>query len=535
MPRRIGTVGTGDVVYLQETRQPVHRVLLYDGVIDSISAIVTNTAKQTPLDITDEVENLTVTENLGAAGQCQFTFIHGDDTRLNPRHFMGRKYIQVLYSDRRLIENFGADFFEIFTGVIAGQPGFTDSRNKQEKKMTVQAYDRQWSWNRRGKKINSPEFLQGVDFGDVAVELATDKSWGMGLDKREVAFGLQGQAILHERIQLRDDPAIKLLNDLLFMTNKIAQFDGSGSLVSRDFDFNKAPIRVYDKFDGVIKDYSWSQELIDTNNVVRILGLDSVISEVVHQTQVVADLNGTVGYFQKEFSEVYFYTDDHRGRVRGIFISKKDINGFLPNLGSSVTVTARDDFSFTLVFDTPYNAWLFITFFAIYILLITIASLPLVSIWSSIFHVAAALWLTAGLLIMQQIGTFQVEVSGKFFEQVYQQLSSEARWSHTSLEEVRRKEIRNDLIGTQTIADAIAQRELIKEAVKGAPRNFEILEDTALEVADIIETRDGSRFFIKTIQRRLERTKSDPIMNVTAWKIRDGNEFNNVAGIGPFP
>ena len=529
MPRRLNIVGTGDFVFLQDNRQPEYKVLLFDGAVDSMTDIVANRATQVPLDITDEVEEVSVNEDLGNAGSCTFSFVPDrEGAKLTPMHFLGKKYIRVLYGDRRLTAT-GDDLFEIFTGVIAGQPGYINNRDSITRKIRVQAYDRQWNWNRRGKKINSPAFLQGADFGDVAVEAATNTKWGMGLDRVEVAFGKQGIVNQHSKIQLRDETAIELLNNLMFPSNKIVQFDGSGSLVTRDFDFNKGPTRVWDQFDGVIKDYSWPQELIDVINVVRVLGLDHNLSEILHPQQPIIDLDGTIGFFQSVFEDRYYFTDDHRGRARNLSISKKTINGFLGSIGNSFELIQKDDFSFVLKIETPYQAWLFITFFVIYIALVIAGEfLPALA-------TAAAIWLTLGLALMQQIGTFQVQVSGTFFEQVYAQLSGEARWSHTSLEETRRSEIRNDLISTQAQVDAIAKRELVKETVKGASRNMVVLEDTALEVADIVETKDGSRFFIRSISRKLQRGENVPMMNMTVWKIRDGNEFNGVAGVGEFP
>ncbi len=534
MPRRVNIVGTGDTVFLQDNRQPVHRVLLYDGVSDSISDIVANKSEQVPLDITDQVEEVTVREELGNAGTCNFSFVPRPNG-LTPFHFLGRKYVKVLYSDRRLVKEStdkggGGDLFEIFTGVVAGQPGYTNDRDQQANRITVQGYDRQWNWNRRGKKINSPPFDVDTDLGDVAVELATNKTWGMGLDRTEVAFGKQAFLSKHSVMQLRDDTAINLLDQLLFPTNKTAQFDGSGRLVSRDWDFAKAPVRVWDELDGVVKNYGWPQELVDVINVVRVLGLDANITEIEHPTQNIIELNGTVGYFQQEFEETYFFTDDHRGRARGIFLAKEQINGFLPLLGSSIDISQVSDFAFKLSFKTPYNAWLFVLFFLIYVSLIILATTYLY------YDIAAAIWLSAGLSIMQQVGTFHAQIDGDFFEQVYAQIASEARWSHTSLEETRRKEIRNDLISDQVTLDTIADRELIKETVKGSPRDLDILEDTALEPADIVETRDGSRFFILSIERRLRRNAGeDPIMKMKVLKIRDGNEFNGIAGVGEFP
>lgn len=533
MPRRVNIIGTGDSVFLQENRQPVHRVLLYDGAADSISDIVANKSTQVPLDITDQVEEVTVREELGNAGTCNFSFVP-QPGGLTPFHFLGKKYIRVEYSDRRLVKastdkGGGGDLFEIFTGVVAGQPGFTSNRDQQMSRIQVQCYDRQWNWNRRGKKINSPPFGQNVDLGDVAVEAATNKTWGMGLDRTEVAFGKQGFLSKHTRMQLRDETAIELLNQLLFPTNKVVGFDGSGRLVARKLDFETAPVRVWDQFDGVVQDYSWPQELTDVINVVKVLGLDANISEIEHPAQNIIEIDGMIGYFQKEFVETYFYTNDHRGRARNIFLAKKKVNGFLPAFGTEISISVRDDFSFVLTIQTPYNAWIFILFFVIYIVLVILGAIFLY------WEIAAGIWLTVGLALMQQMGTFHIQVDGTFFEQVYAQLAGEARWSHTSLEEVRRKEFRNDLLSDQATVDAVAKRELIKETVKGAPRDMKVLEDTALEVADVVETRDGSRFFIRSIERRLKREAENAIMTMSVWKIRDGNEFNGIAGVGEFP
>lgn len=528
MPRTLALQGTADVVYLSGERQPIFKIELFDARQDSLQAVVLNKYQQIPLDITDQTVSASVTEDIGFGTEntAQLT-IKPDDT-INRFHFFSA-FVRISLSDRRLVEQLEADFFSIFLGPIVGQPGYELDVNGKNEVITITAYSRGVLFNRR--KTNSPRYLQGTDLGTVALDIATNARYGMGLDRDEVLFGLQGKAIGHTQIAIRDEDVVSAMNKVLFPVNKTVRFNGNGKLSTIDMDFAKAPVRKYNNSDVIIS-LNWPGEQIDVVNVVRVIGLDKNLTKIVHPTQVTNEFEATIGYFERKYEKNVFYTDDRRGRVvpESVFISKKNVNGFFTIIKPRPSVKAIDDFHCRVTIKTPYLAIIFFIWLVIYIILIAIAHATS-GYWQAALAVIAAAWLAFGLVVMQNIGIVQVEISGKFFEMVYKELSAEAIWSTNRPDNIRRKEIRNHVIDNISDLKAIAKRELIKEKVKATPREIRILEDTVLEPGDIIETEDGSRFFIINIQRELNRAYgTSPVMTIRAWKIRDGKEYRLEAG-----
>jgi hypothetical protein len=112
---------------------------------------------------------------------------------------------------------------------------------------------------------------------------------------------------------------------------------------------------------------------------------------------------------------------------------------------------------------------------------------------------------------------------------VYKEVEGVAEWANLLPYEINEKTIENHLVSTQEQADLIAKRELDRETVKICTRNLEIPFDPALEVHDIIELSDGSRFYITAISKTFSRGENQN-MGLTTYMVRSGLEYQGLEG-----
>jgi len=184
-------------------------------------------------------------------------------------------------------------------------------------------------------------------------------------------------------------------------------------------------------------------------------------------------------------------------------------------------------------FHRSLESWIFISFFSTYIAFFVAAGIFGGTV-SDVMMTSAAIWLTAGLMVMQMMGTFEVTIGGEPYKLVYKEVPGEAHWANLNDYEYRPKTIENHLVHNQTLADSLAYRELVREKVKQCPRNLTLPFDPFLQPTDIIELPDGSRYYITSIPKTLSRNKDPLNMQVSALMIRSGKEYNNTAGFSEY-
>lgn len=526
MINQVSLQGINDAIYLGDTRRPDYKILMYDNT-DTFSDIVLGKTTQIPRDITDCVTTCSLNESDEAATTANITIIpdYTDSDPLSPYHFMGRKIIQIFYKDER--EN---DFISLFIGPTVGQPGYRKNRATQEKVITVPCVDRSFFYNKR--KLNTPDFANGTDLGDMASTIATNSSYGMDLDREEVKFGLFRHTIQHTKATIYDYTFTEGLASLGFIVDKYPAFDGDGCLVMLDTSIDKPPVRKYDD-DSMLLSLEWPQDNTDIYNAVEVIGLSSSIEKVVSPLQPLATAKGTIGYFVDDFKTRIYYTKDRQGRAQNVAIGDYNINGQLGNIfDSSPKLVEVGDFSCVISIDTGYQAYLFLAWAIYYIGLVTAAGAAEAdgAVWvSGILDVVAAAWLIVGLLVMQQMGIYEVTIVGEPYKLVYKEIRGYVPWANLHDYEIRTKTIENDLVDTQTLADSLAYRELKREAAKQNKRNFKLPFDPFLGKTDIIELSDGSRMYIKSISKTLKRGESSE-MSVSSIMVRSGKEYNSESG-----
>ena len=512
--------GLADSILAGPKRTPVLKVLLYDQS-DTLSAIVLGQAQQAPLDITEFVTSCSISEAEESGATADLAVIAKS---LSPYHFVGRRIIRIFWRDAtesRLGE------VCIFTGVTVGQPDFRRSREGNESMIGVKCVDRSFFYNKR--KLESPSFLQGQDLGEVAVSIGIDSTYGMGLQREEIRFGLFYQEVQHTVVSFYDVVFFEGLALIGFMADKQPAWNREGFLIMRDTSFTKPSVRKYSD-ESMFLGITWPATTVDLYNRVRIVGLSSSMSKVVSPEQELAVIRGTAGFFQDKFSTRVYFSEDRQGRAENVYISAKTINGMLSAvLESDAYLSEFDEFSCVLVIPLPYQSWIFAAFFGVYIAFFAMEIFFGFLGISGEIHVMAAIWLTIGLAIMQQLRTFEVTISGTPYKMVNAEIEGVAEWANLLYYEVRELVIENHLVYSQAVADEIAHRELVREKVKQNVRNFTLPHDPFLEVSDIIEMPDGTLYYIQSISKKFARGEAQT-MDISALMIRSGLEYNGEEG-----
>ena len=122
--------------------------------------------------------------------------------------------------------------------------------------------------------------------------------------------------------------------------------------------------------------------------------------------------------------------------------------------------------------------------------------------WGKILQAQASI---AIMLIMMSMGSAQYEIWGTPYDYAYLEKQSIAVEDGLEYWLENEKEIKNDFIGTHDQADTIAVTELIWEKVLSNPRKISIVDDTRLEVGDIVALPDGRKVVITALSKTIKR------------------------------
>lgn len=514
--RKFEGIDTFNQIYLNTTRQPKIRVLLFDRS-EVLYKIVLGNYTQKPLNITRQTIDINITDSIDNASSANLTLTNTEG--LTPKHFLGRPIIKIQETDKRILNNYGNIWITVFTGVVVGQPGFNTLTRDEIKTIKISCIDRTFFYNK--KQLATENFDQDKDFGDIAIEIATNEEYGMGLIREEVDFGKQYYTVQHTYVSIREVPYFEGLSLLTFILDKRPSFSSDGTLVLRNTDINKIPNRIYQNL-NCFKKITWNQENIEVINQVKIIGLASVSEKISFPRQIVAEVTGMLGYFMSRYEETIYYSEDRSQRAELPEINSFKINGWLESVTpSDIEVIVNDEYSCLLMIKTPWNTWVFIAFFVGYVAFFVLAAFDFLGI-GKVLEIAAAIWLVAGLSMMQQLGVFKVSISAKPYQIVYKEIIGVADWNQLKDYEIRTKEIKNHLVDTQILADTLAKRELEREKIKEHSRQITLLHDPLLEPDDVIEMPNGTRYYILSINRKYIRSNVST-MEITALLCKGGD------------
>jgi len=520
-----------------DRRWPGYQVLIWNPNQATINQVASDTVTVAPLDITPFVEAASFTENIG--------FENGDDPRTTTVSFNFRRHpnsgvnlrrgliddgviVRVLQGDMRVKKK---DWTPIFTGTFRGRPADDPgTRETSSEGMAAVAHGREERF--LNLNITTIAFPQETDLGDIAVHIAQRH---MGLGQNEILLGSQGYESNHLTNQIVELNALRSLWELLFPVGKKPKFDSRGRLVAVDVGLDKPAARIW-RDDEVVVSLRAEPNDVEVNNSVVVKGLSSVLTRAIQQSKLLTEFSVVTGYFDDEYKEDKYYSEDHAQRAQDTWLAtKKKIRW------SEAEWHEADEFHGEVEIDTRYLRNIRVLIFVSWL-----ATQIVVAIIDYYYHeggIAADIlnWITGGsigtvrlilqladlasmaalLWSMSFIGRGEYQIHGRPFDMVYQELV--ARHQLVSLEqpEYRELEFRNDFIDSMDRLDEIAAERLRREILKDQLFTLEVLDDALIEVDDIVELTDGSRYYVITVSKTMRRDQN-PTMTLTCWKIRDG-------------
>jgi len=508
-------------------RRPGFQVLVWNPLTVTINDLAAGTVHDTPKDISAFIESASFSENIG--------FENGDDPSVTQMSFTFKRspgagafrrgliedgvLVRFLYGDEGIAKE---DWTILFTGTFRGRPGDNQgTRADLSEGLTATAYGREERF--LNLEVTTDSFKGPVDTGAIAFEIARKY---MGLGQNEIRFGAQGFVSLHETNQLVEIPALQALYECLFPAGKKPKFNALGQLVAVDVDLDKPAARVFSAGDMMIRSLTAQPNDVEVNNQVILRGLDYRMTKTVQEAQLLTELDLTTGFFDANVNRSVFYSQDHSQRAQETYlVQKKKISW------SSATWEEVNEFHGRLKIDTHFLRNVRAIIFGAYLVFqLAIAALDFLAQQSNgvlgdftaalrfALQIASQVALAALLWSMNFIGRGHYEIWGKPFEYVYQELVSDNRLVDLDPEELRKYEYRNDFIGTMEDLDRLGRARLRREILKNQLYQIEILDDPLLEVDDVIETVNGSRYYILSVQKGFQRG-AEPVMTLVCWKV----------------
>lgn len=531
------------------TRYPRFQVLVWNPNQVTINQVADGSVSRPPLDISAFVESIEYSENIG--------FENGDDPSVTQATFnlkrqsnrVGIQLRRGLLEDGVIVQIREGDvripvyeWIPTFTGTFRGRPG-DDPGTPAESTEGLQAtaYGREERFLNLSITTESFKLDQDaeppeteIDLGDIAATIAQRH---LGLGQNEILFGSQGVVTKHLVNQIVETPALQAIWECLFPAGKKPKFDSLGRLVAVDANLFKPPARVYSAGDMLIRSKRAAPNEVEVNNSVVLRGLAHELTKILSEDQLLVDFQVTTGFFDEEYNEKIYYSDDHSQRADEThLVTKKKIKW------SDASWVQVDEFHGKVEIDTHHlktaRIIIFVLWLAVQIAVAVIdfyfQALALVAAIGTLtgaseelaavrlaLQLASLATMAALLWAMQFVGRGRYQIWGRPFEYVYQELVSQSRLIGLLPEDVREIEFRNDFVSDIDSLDALAKEHLRRELVKDQVYEIEVLDDPLLEVDDVIETANGDRFYIVSVSRTI-RSRQAPVMQLTCWKVQDG-------------
>ncbi len=580
-----------DQRFREPTVVPRFRVELFsrNQPTDSDSVIVTGQYRQTPIDITNYVVSVRFRDSDSDASTLDLTIsLQGSVNQpdLSPELFFNcliRYYVGV---DQVPAE----DWIPKFTGVHQGQPASTEApqqslpgptemltRRGSNREVSVTCAGREslyskvnitspGRWLPKGAvKQNDPEFSfrdEYDDIGSIVREIATS-GWGMGLDAAEVAIGPLPYRIA-KQLQIVDESVWTAITNILQPLHLVPYFDGAGVLRTIEQRVNKGVVRSFSR--GQCLGMPAQQGNQRPVNAVRVTGLSSEITEVVHASQRLGEFRGTFGFFDPEILFKGFWGGDETESFRVKLGQVTDGNGVV------VQSPRFDEFTqegfilapvyppeFVYVDEYRYEIRVrndvFLTAAAIAALIGGYSALAIQTTTAPEIdtgvadvpnplaiasEIASSLLLVAGLTVLQQIGNFRFVVRGVPFETVYKELPHLAQIQHASafdeggIGAIRRFELvpeEHDNYVFSSYEDMPTDSEVVNKGLvtwaierlafvfaQGAGRSLEMTMDPLLEPGDIIAFQNQAVYISSMSQQSSRGTAL--VQSIDGFQVR---------------
>lgn len=567
-----GTKGTLlERIWLSIERQPGYRVVIWNPRQTNVQEVVLGTWSGHSYDVSEWVESLSVTQNQvfensddAVSSRAQVKLVAdltgmifpSYNIPINQKIFRDGTPIRIYQGDLRIDPD---DWPPIFTGTVRGYPT-TEVAKRGKRVITVQAFGRAQAY--QTQTIVGKSFERGTDFGDAAVATAIDE---LRLEREEIRFGEFGEDMDHIANQLTQIGKMRGLYELTSVVGRKPYFDANGHLVTHLTSFDRPPIHILNN-NRVVVSVSRRQESKSINNSVQVIGLDDTMTKVVQSSQKLGQVEVSTGYFDSHYREDIYWSKDKTRRAEDTFVRLKKKPDFF---GGSVDWSPVNEFYGVLTIDQPYAPWVFSLMITIYVVLayiifltqqlihsidtaiedillkagqagtqaafvaaeIPIQALKAKKVFAQIILVITQIAQAAAQLLlsrtMARLGRYTVEIHGKPFENVYQELRSIAYLTGVNSADFRELTVTQHWLTEIEDVNGRAKELLAREIAKGHQYDIVMMSNAILEVDDIVEIRaedyDIDRFmtfYITSIKREYTRaSRSGDFMTLTAWLI----------------
>lgn len=544
-----------EAIWRTSDRQPKYRVEIWNPRLSRVQDVVLGRTLSPSYDISAVVERVNVQqtqvfENNDDAVSSRITLriVWPDNGVIELRGGQFLTFSEKLFREGTAIRVYEGDarvnpeeWPPIFTGSIRGFPG-AEIGKRGKKVLNVSAFGRALSFQRQS--IVGFSFGYNTDLGDAAVRLALTE---MQLEREEIRFGEFGYVTRHKANALTQIGKMRGLYELMATVDRKPYFDGAGRLVSHITNFDRAPVWILDSSPIVIE-IERVQNLRAVKNSVQVIGLNFELSKVVQASTKLGEWNTTLGYFDTHHREIIHYSKDKRRRAEDTYIDVLHKADF----GSDVDWQEIDEFSGKITIDTGYAPWVVGLIITVWVvlslleyaldyaigtggLLATIFSAGTLQILRLITQIAKAAAMVSLLVAMTRIGRYRIEVRGKPFDFVFEELRSIAHLRDVPVADQDELEISHHWLSTIEDTDAKAREHLRRELSKTQTYRLTLASNGLIEVDDLIAVRDPSQgldrfsvFYVAGIQKTLNRGPATDTMTLTAWKVTERGTIDDL-------
>lgn len=365
------------------------------------------------------------------------------------------------------------------------------------RKLEIKVYSRDNTPTWKDIKRVTPLYASGTPVNQIANDVAA----AVGLQPAEIALPLTSTYTVHSNLQLGNMAGWDMLVNTLQSSGIDPYIDARGVLkgIYRDLGRVSDVVLTTDRLKAITA--SKSKSPITS---VRVLWLDPVLSEVVHQDQVLGEATITAGFFQLHQNLDVYFSADRTQRAKGTYmVIKQSANsGLLPVCSENY-----------IVFDELHGQIQLTT--AVWAPLLATASLAEIIAYSFVpdglitggFIIGGGQTIPYGrllnaaaevavMLIMMSIGTGMYEIRGTPYDLVNARNRTEATAKGVPDWLIQNEDIETDFIMNETHAQTVAARELIYRARSASTYNAQIADDPRIERGDIVELPDGSRIYV---------------------------------------
>lgn len=536
------------------TRRPAYKVLVWTQ--SDYTAVITGSYTETPFDLTPYVTGIRWTpEQLVLDLTDPAGDLHPDYGAYRDRLAPG-VIVRLLEGDRRVSET---AWVVTFTGKVKGQYGYSYSRAERAWRGQVQVFWRgaEQAWRRR--KITTREYTVGTDLG-IAVSDILDLL-GVTAPERRIPDVL-GRVFYHKTNQLAQVTPWEALETLLLPPYLVPCFDGEGRFAAYSKQVARVPDLVWPDYSRIYRVEAAAQAGDPVNKVV-VKYLDSNLTEIEGEYQVLGRASITTGFFTMKEELDCYWSEDRKQRAKNTSLKViKSINDNLLPVGSE-EYQEIDEYHGRITI--TINAWvptLAGASLAAYLALaaqpdktesvatnkapvvlsapgevnlvaptgggpvtgtVTIPSGGIVTTEDTGFtipwgRIAEATALAGILLIMMSLGSAQYEIWGVPYDLVYLEREQIAVEDGVNYWEENEVKLENDFIGTQEAAEAIAISELHYQRSAFQARRIICDDLPGLEIGDIIRLPEEGNYFVTGLSKQI-RPGEVPKLEITCFKI----------------